>query len=200
MSRSRVHLLLVCFALLTLPMFVIAAPATVEICAECHGVDGMGRGLAMVPVIAGIPAGHIEEAIYAYVDGARRCVREPRMCETVVALSEPEVTEVAEYYAGLVRGSPQEEFNKDLAAEGEVLHEQYCSICHLPPDHENVALAVGIPLHGQRSEYLRFAIEAYFAGDRVALVETMAERIQNLQAGDLGALVNYYSSYRSADN
>ena len=51
----------------------------------------------------------------------------------------------------------------------------------------------------QRSEYLRFAIEAYFAGDRVALVETMAERIQNLQAGDLGALVNYYSSYRSAD-
>ena len=59
--------------------------------------------------------------------------------------------------------------------------------------------AVGIPLHGQRSEYLRFAIEAYFAGDRVALVQTMAERIQNLQAGDLGALVNYYSSYRSAD-
>jgi cytochrome c553 len=199
MSRSRVHFLLVCFALLVLPMSVIAAPATVEKCAECHGVDGMGSGRAMVPVIAGIPAGHIEEAIYAYVDGARRCIREPRMCETVAALSEPEVTELAEYYAGLVRGSPQEEFNSDLAAEGEVLHQQFCSICHLPPDHEDVAQAVGIPLHGQRSEYLRFAIEAYFAGDRVALVQTMAERIQNLQAGDLGALVNYYSSYRSAD-
>jgi cytochrome c553 len=199
MSRSRVHFLLVCFALLVLPMSVIAAPATVDKCAECHGVDGMGSGRAMVPVIAGIPAGHIEEAIYAYVDGARRCIREPRMCETVAALSELEVTEVAEYYAGLVRGSPQEEFNSDLAAEGEVLHQQYCSICHLPPDHEDVKQAVGIPLHGQRSEYLRFAIEAYFAGDRVALVETMAERIQNLQAGDLGALVNYYSSYRSVD-
>jgi cytochrome c553 len=199
MSRSRVHFLLVCFALLVLPMSVIAAPATVDKCAECHGVDGMGSGRAMVPVIAGIPAGHIEEAIYAYVDGARRCIREPRMCETVAALSEPEVTELAEYYAGLVRGSPQEEFNSDLAAEGEVLHQQFCSICHLPPDHEDVAQAVGIPLHGQRSEYLRFAIEAYFAGDRVALVQTMAERIQNLQAGDLGALVNYYSSYRSAD-
>jgi cytochrome c553 len=199
MSRSRVHFLLVCFALLVLPISVIAAPATVDKCAECHGVDGMGSGRAMVPVIAGIPAGHIEEAIYAYVDGARRCIREPRMCETVAALSEPEVTELAEYYAGLVRSSPQEEFNSDLAAEGEVLHKQYCSICHLPPDHEDVNQAVGIPLHGQRSEYLRFAIEAYFAGDRVALVQTMAERIQNLQAGDLGALVNYYSSYRSAD-
>lgn len=199
MSRSRVHLLLALFALLTLPMSVIAAPATVDICAECHGADGMALDRAMVPVIAGIPAGHIEEAIYAYVDGARRCVREPRMCETVTALSESEVTEIAKYFAGLVRGSPNEEFDKSLAAEGEVLHKQHCSNCHLPPDHEDVEHAVGIPLHGQRSEYLRFAIEAYFAGDRVALVQTMAEKIQNLQAGDLGALVSYYSSYRSAD-
>ena len=199
MSCSRVHLLLIGFALLTLPMFVIAAPATVDTCAECHGVDGMGRDRAMVPVIAGIPAGHIEEAIYAYVDGARRCVREPRMCETVAALSESEVTEIAEYFAGLVRGSSHEEFNKALAAEGEALHKQHCSNCHLPPDHEDVEQAVGIPLHGQRSEYLRFAIEAYFAGDRVTLVEVMAEKIQNLEAGDLGALINYYSSYRSAD-
>ena len=199
MSLSRFHWLLVYFALLALPMSVIAAPATVEICAECHGVDGMGQGRAMVPVIAGIPAGHIEEAIYAYVDGARLCVREPRMCDTVATLSEPEVTELAEYYARQVRSSPQEEFNRDLAAEGEVLHKQHCSNCHLPPDHEDVEQAIGIPLHGQRSEYLRYAIEAYFAGDREALVQTMADRIQSLQAGDLGALVNYYSSYRPAD-
>jgi len=117
----------------------------------------------------------------------------------IAALSEFEVTELAEYYAGLVRSSPQEEFNSELAAEGEVLHKQHCSNCHLPPDHEDADQAVGIPLHGQRSEYLRFAIEAYFAGDREALVQTMADRIQALQAGDLGALVNYYSSYRSED-
>ena len=199
MNLSRFHWLLICFALLALPMSVIAAPATVEICAECHGVDGMGQGRAMVPVIAGIPAGHIEEAIYAYVDGARRCVREPRMCDTVATLSESEVTELAEYYARLIRSSPQEEFNRDLAAEGKVLHERHCSNCHLPPDDEDVDQAIGIPLHGQRSEYLRYAIEAYFAGDREALVQTMADRIQSLQAGDLGALVNYYSSYRAAD-
>lgn len=189
----------VCFALLCLPAFAVAAPDTVETCAECHGVDGMGLGRAMVPVIAGIPAGHIEEAIFAYVDGARRCVREPRMCETVAELSEREVAEIAEYYAAQVRSSPREEFNEQLAADGAVLHEQFCSTCHLPPDDEAVADAIGIPLHGQRSEYLRFAIEAYFAGDREALVETMAIRIRNLEAGDLGALVNYYSSYRSSD-
>ena len=199
MSLSRFHWFLVNFALLFLPVCVISAPPAVESCAECHGSDGMGQGRAMVPVIAGIPAGHIEEAIYAYVDGARRCVREPRMCETVAALSESDVTELAEYYAGLERSSPQEEFNRELAAEGELLHKQHCSICHLPPDDEGVDNAIGIPLHGQRSEYLRYAIEAYFAGDREALVQTMADRIQALQAGDLSALVNYYSSYRAED-
>ena len=199
MNFPRLHLLLVCFAVLILPMSVVAAPATVEVCAECHGVDGMGRGRAMVPVIAGLPAGHVEEAIYAYVDGARVCVREPRMCETVAALSEPEVTELAEYFGNLVRGSSHEEFNKELAEEGERLHMEHCATCHLPPDHEDIDQAVGIPLHGQRSEYLRYAIEAYFAGDREALVPAMGEQIQNLKPGDLGALVNYYSSYRSAD-
>jgi len=46
---------------------------------------------------------------------------------------------------------------------------------------------------------LRYAIEAYFGGDREALVEKMAHAIRELKPGDLGALVNYYSSYRSND-
>ncbi len=55
---------------------------------------------------------------------------------------------------------------------------------------------MGIPLHGQRSEYLRYAIEAYFHGDREALLDTMASAIRGLEPGDLGALVHYYASYR----
>lgn len=193
-------LVLVSTLLCTLPDAVCAAPpASVETCAECHGTDGMGQGSANVPIIAGIPAGHIEQAIYAYVDGARLCVREPRMCETVAALSDAEVMEVAGYYAAQERGSNREEFDQDLATEGELLHQQHCAHCHLPPDHKDVAHAVGYPLHGQRSEYLRYAIEAYFAGDRESLVEAMEVQVRSLHAGDLGALVNYYSSYRAQD-
>jgi len=194
MCRSRTQRLLAYIVILFLPASVLASPPTWDTCDECHGTDGMGREDTMVPVIAGIPAEHIKEAIFAYVDGARRCVREPRMCETALALSE-----VAEYYAAMERGWPGEEFDKDLAAEGAVLHQRYCSRCHLPPDHEDVASAVGIPLHGQRSEYLRFAIETYFAGDRESLLETMADNILKLEDGDLTLLVNYYSSYRSPD-
>jgi len=186
-------------ATMTMPIPALGSPASLDACAECHGADGMGQGNPMVPVIAGMPAEHIEEAIFAYVDGARRCVREPRMCETVALLSETEVAEFADYFSAQSRGPSEEAFDETLAAEGELLHKEYCSSCHLPPDHENVAYALGIPLHGQRSEYLRYAIEAYFAGDREALLDAMANQIRLLEAGDLGALVNYYSSYRSTE-
>ena len=181
------------------PTSVLASQPTWDTCDECHGLDGMGGGDPMVPVIAGIPAGHVQEAIFAYVDGARQCVNEPRMCETVTALSESEVAEVSEYYAAMERGSSGEEFDRDLAAEGAVLHQKHCARCHYPPDHEDVADAVGIPLHGQRSEYLMFAIETYFNGSRESLLDEMAEQMRELEPGDLDLLINYYSSYRSPD-
>ncbi len=199
MCGSRGHLILSCITILVLPPYLLAAPTFLETCAECHDSHGMGGDDPMVPVIAAIPAGHIEEAIYAYVDGARNCVRIPRMCETVAALSESEVIEIAEYYAGQEREASAEAFETDLAAEGALLHEKHCSKCHWPPDRDGVENAIGIPLHGQKREYIRFALEAYFAGDRETLVPTMADAIQRLRPGDLGALVNYYSSYRSPD-
>jgi len=182
--------------IVTLSGFVLAEPAPVAACAERHGSDGMGLDNPMVPVIAGMPAGHIEEAIYAYVDGARTCLREQRMCETVSALSEEEITTLAEYFSKKVRRASRDSFDEKLAAEGAELHRANCAGCHFPPHDEGVEYAVGIPLHGQRSEYLRYAIEAYFHGDREALLDTMANAIRGLEPGDLGALVHYYASYR----
>jgi cytochrome c553 len=193
---NRLSLLLFAVWIATLSGSALAEPATVAACAECHGSDGMGLDNPMVPVIAGMPAGHIEEAIYAYVDGARTCLREARMCETVAALTEDDVSEVAEYYSQKTRAASRDAFDEKLAAEGAELHAANCAACHLPPHDKNVEYAVGIPLHGQRSEYLRYAIEAYFHGDREALLETMASAIRGLAPGDLGALVHYYASYR----
>jgi sulfide dehydrogenase cytochrome subunit len=186
-------------ALLVSPAWLLAEPAFLDTCTECHGSRGMGGENPMVPVIAGIPAGHIEEAIYAYVDGARNCVRVSRMCETVAALTEPEVTEIADYFAGQVREASDEPFDPGLASEGARLHEEHCARCHLPPDRDGVEYAVGIPLHGQKRAYIRFALEAYASGDREALVPAMADAIAALRPGDLAALANYYSSYRSPD-
>lgn len=193
-----------CRVLFVFLMFVLTAPLpaaepALDACFSCHGADGMGQADPMIPVIAGIPAAHIEEAIYAYVDGARQCVREPRMCETVAALSEAEVAAVAKYFAGQVRNYNREEFDEELAAKGAVLHERHCGACHVPPHDEDVAYAIGIPLHGQRPDYIRYAIGAYFGGKRDPLLDTMAHEIQQLDEGDFDALVNYYSSYRFGD-
>ena len=134
----------------------------------------MGHGAPLIPIIAGMPAPHIEEAIFAYIDGARECVRIEEMCETVSALSEDDVAQVAEFYAAMPRLASEEEFDAALAAEGAELHAARCAICHLRPDDENVEFALGIPLHGQRKEYVRFAIEAYMSGDRLSLLDAMA--------------------------
>jgi cytochrome c553 len=168
----------------------------VEICVVCHGADGSGAGFDDVPIIAGTPAAHIEEAVYAYQDETRRCVTEPAMCVAVERLTEEEVAQAADYYSAMPRIATEEDFNKHLAKAGEKIHAQHCAGCHLRPDDENVANALGIPLHGQRTKYLEFAIKAYFDGSRLSLIPQMAEKLALLDEDDVEALIHYYASYR----
>lgn len=195
MIRSgRTALIVVCLVLV--PATPQAAPPPdADSCIECHGADGMGQGKSLVPVIAGMPAGHIEEAIFAYIDGARNCDDEPKMCETVAALSADEVTELANYFAALPRVASSEEFDPELAGKGESLHNEHCSVCHLRPDDERAKFGLGIPLHGQRKDYLRYALTSYFNGNREALLQPMAHELQELTGDDVDALIEYFVSY-----
>ncbi len=172
-----------------------AAPAIVEACKACHAEDGSGVGKRIVPVIAGMPAVHIEEALYAYKDGARQCGAEPVMCDTVKLLSDENVAALAEYYAAIPRPSLDEPIDDGLAALGEPVHRRLCARCHVPPDNPNVADVLGPPLHGQRADYLRYAIRSYLAGTRENLLDEMKAKIELLDDGDVEALVHYYGSY-----
>jgi sulfide dehydrogenase cytochrome subunit len=118
------------------------------------------------------------------------------MCEVAAALKEAEIEELAEHYSKMSRISSDEEFNARLAQVGQLIHNEHCAQCHVAPDDEDVASAIGIPLHGQRAAYLRLALGAYFSGDRDTLVPVMAEKLEELDADKIEALVNYYSSYR----
>ena len=170
-------------------------PKALAICTTCHGEDGSGVGIPYVPIIAGTPASHLEEALYAYQDGARRCVGVPVMCDTVEFLSEQDVAELAEYYAAMPRISSEEPYDERLAAVGKLIHDEHCGQCHVSPDDNNVDNALGIPLHGQKSAYLRLALGAYLTGDRETLVPLMADKLQELDPAKIQALVNYYASY-----
>ena len=172
-----------------------AAPKNIDVCAACHGEDGSGAGYDYVPIIAGTPAAHLEEALFAYQDGARKCVGVPVMCEAIAPLTESEVIEMATYYAAMPRISSDEEFDKRLAAVGELLHDELCAKCHVLPTDDDVENALGIPLNGQRAAYLRLALGAYLTGDRETLVPIMADKLQELDQDKIEALVNYYASW-----
>ncbi len=174
---------------------VAAAPDIVEACRACHAEDGSGVGKQIVPVISGMPAVHIEEALYAYKDGARQCVEEPVMCETIDLLSDENVADLAEYYSAIDRPSLEEDIDEALAALGEPVHVKLCARCHLPPDDPDIADMLGPPLHGQRADYLAYAIGAYLSGTRENLLDEMKEKISFLDEGDVEALAHYYGSY-----
>jgi sulfide dehydrogenase cytochrome subunit len=118
------------------------------------------------------------------------------MCEAIAPLSEAEIAELADYYSAMPRINSGEKFDARLAQVGKLIHDEHCAICHVLPDDEDVENALGIPLHGQRAAYLRLAFGAYFSGDRDTLVPVMAEKLGQLDADKIDALINYYASYR----
>jgi cytochrome subunit of sulfide dehydrogenase len=171
------------------------APANIEVCAACHGKDGAGVGFDYVPIIAGTPAAHLEEALFAYKDGARKCVGMPVMCNAIAPLSDDEIVEMAGHYAALPRLSSKEEFDPQMAAVGKIIHDELCALCHVLPNDKNVEDALGIPLNGQKAAYLRLALGAYLTGDRETLVPIMADRLRELDQRKIEALIHYYASW-----
>jgi sulfide dehydrogenase cytochrome subunit len=197
MNILRPGLLVVPFVMLFVPAPLPAeeTPPLIGVCVVCHGEDGAGVGYEDVPIIAGIPATHIEEALYAYQDRARQCVKEPEMCESVDQLTEDQIAEAADYYAAKKRVASGEPYNDYLATAGKQLHERHCARCHVEPDDEDVENALGIPLHGQKSAYLRYALQAYRNGERLTLIPQMAEKLALIDDDSVEALINYYASY-----
>lgn len=117
------------------------------------------------------------------------------MCETAANLSETEIVDLAEHFSAMGRISAGEARDEALVVIGERLHTEHCAKCHVLPGDEEVEDAIGIPLQGQRSAYLKLAFQSYLSGDRETLVPEMAEKLELLDASDIDALIKYYSSY-----
>ncbi len=181
--------------LLALPVLASEALPVDAGCVNCHGADGLASENRNAPIIAGMPATHIKDAIYAYREGARQCRFDPLMCETVLHTSDERIARLADYYAAMPRSSSKEGFDPQLAATGKFLHAEHCDGCHVRPDDPEVEQALGIPLHGQRMAYLRYALRSYMDGRRENLLDAMKMKLAQLEEGDIDALVNYYASY-----
>ncbi len=171
---------------------VAEADPMLKICAGCHGDDGLGTD-SDTPIIAGLPALVQEDAIYAYIDGDRSCGQKPMMCKAVSKLREEQVVELAEHFAAMPYEPAGEDFDSALAAKGKNLHDNACAICHGADDPGNAEASI---LHGQRKNYLRYALQQYADGVRKQL-PAMEKATSVLSEADIEALLNYYASYRN---
>ena len=186
-------------------LFAVAAQADmdamIEDCNGCHGDDGVSEWNDM-PSIAGLPQFSHAEALYLYRDGERPCIDSDyrqgdtskaatNMCDIVADMDDDTIEAIADHYAEIPWVSAEQDFDADLAAAGLAIHEDECDRCHSDgganPDDEASILA------GQWMGYMRASFDQYASGERWQ-DEKMAEKMEDLSAEDVEALLHYYAS------
>jgi len=69
-----------------------------QMCAVCHGLDGIGR-IPDVPNLAGESTVYVSQQLKAYKDGERQ---HPQMTVVAQSLSEEDIADLAAWYASLI--------------------------------------------------------------------------------------------------
>lgn len=140
------------------PLTATAPPAAAG-CTGCHSADGMGRGQADIPLIAGQDAAYIAQALRQYRAGKRGSAA---MQIAAAGLDDRAIRTLSAYYAGL-EGLPPTSIAPlhPIAEKG--LHEAQlpaCASCH--------AEGKSAPrIAGQRSEYLAERLRQWRGDDTV---------------------------------
>lgn len=172
-----------------------------ETCSDCHGKDGASSE-SDVPIIGGFSAQYIIDSMVAYQDKDRPCPEteyregdnkgsKTDMCKIAEELSEENIEEIAEFYAGKEFVPAKQAFDQAKAASAARIHEKYCEKCHeeggSSPDGDSGILA------GQWTPYLKSALKAFTSGDR-EMPERMQPKMEKLSDTDIEALLHYYAS------
>lgn len=191
MRTARVNLGAMVFTALFLMIGPAPAQGDVAICEGCHGADGRG-GDPKTPIIAGLPDYIQEDALFSYAEGDRKCGANAMKCMMAANLTEDQIIDGAAHFSALPYASAGEDFDAALAEAGKAVHDQNCAMCHGADGPDDAAEA---PLHGQRKEYLRYALKQYAAGARPQ-PPAKEKKLSALTDDDIEALLNYYASYR----
>lgn len=177
-----------------------SAPASLGLCARCHGVDGLGRGDAAFPRLAGQTPEYLTNALRAYARGDRRSgIMQP----VAAALTAEQERELVAWYATRDPGGPDPtvaadaasiERGRRLAQAGDPARRvPSCVDCHGPGAGRSPAYP---ELAGQYAEYLRLQLELFRAGKRggsphAHLMDAVAP---GLTAEQLADVTRYYGS------
>jgi len=197
-------------AAIALTLGIAARPAqaldvakTVEGCAACHGKDGSSTE-PDVPTIAGQSIEYLVVNLGAYRDQQRPCPEakfrsgphkgdKTDMCQVLKGMSDGDLRQLAQTYAGKTFTRFPQSFDADLAKKGKEVHDKNCEKCHSDGGSQS-ADDSGI-LAGQRMQYLSQSMDEFRAGKRKP-PQKMKPRIDKLDDDQVRALVNYYGSFK----
>ena len=162
-----------------------AGKAKAMVCAACHGNDGNSTNPA-VPSLAGQPAQSIATQLFQFREGNRK---DPQMSPMAANLSNADMNNLAEYFAGLKAAPPKHHTSAANAELGPQLTKKFnCTQCHGP----QLLGQQHIPrIAGQQPEYLRAQLKGFKASTRADLDGNMTSAAQALTEKDIDVLVDY---------
>ena len=160
-------------------------------CEGCHGKDGASQ-VPTIPIIGGMSALYISDAIAAFREKTRQCSGGV-MCQLASGISEQEAQRIGKYFASKPFVRAKQAFDPALASRGEALQQHYCSKC----DEQGGSLAqddAGI-MAGQWKPYLEQQFKEFKSGQRL-MPEMMKPKIDKLSDDDIKALIEYFASFQ----
>jgi cytochrome c553 len=155
--------------------------AAAEHCASCHGDDGNASGADM-PTLAGQDARYFIKAMKAYKDGKRQ---HEQMFEAANKLSEPEIADLAAFYA------MQEPVRRNVRTP--LTTAEWIDRCERCHGIDGNSTDPRFPmLAGQDKTYLARALRAYTGTTRNN--STMHAMSATLSEADIESIVEYYAT------
>jgi cytochrome c553 len=192
MALERVRRACAGAALLFAASFAPAQPASprLQLCAACHGPQG-NSAIPTTPSLAGQPRLFIENQLVLIREGLRDV---PAMKGLLVGVTDPEIVEMAAYFAAQkpmpVSGATNEpSFRRGqaLAARG------LCGTCHLP-DYSG---RQQIPrLAGQHEAFLAQSLKEFRDHPAPGRDTIMAASLYGFRDDELFDLAHYLANYR----
>jgi cytochrome c553 len=140
---------------------VAAGKAKVQICAPCHGADGVSH-MPNAPSLAAEPDQYLQWQMVYFRAGARQ---NPLMSPVAAKLSDGDIQDLGAYFASLPPPKPESgKLDPDLmAAAVTVIAKNRCASCHKSNFSGN---GMAARLASQREEYLVKSLESFKSGVR----------------------------------
>ncbi|WP_456621507.1 MULTISPECIES: c-type cytochrome [unclassified Bradyrhizobium] len=192
MCRQSISHAISAVALLTLGFLpaeaadVAAGKAKAEICAGCHGDNGVSQ-MENIPSLAGQPDQFLQWQLVFFRAGSRK---NEQMQPIVEEINNEDIRNLGAYFASLTPPKAAEDNDPDLSRKGaQAAAGRRCASCHTDTYAGTKAVA---RLAGQREEYLVKALNDYKTSQRVGGAgAAMADVAYSLSEEEITALAHY---------